>query len=102
MPIKVPDNLPAQAVLEDEGVLLINEGAALRQDVRPLEIALLNLMPDKIKTEMQISRLLGATPLQIELSLVTTSATRRRIPRRSICLRSISRGKRSRAGSSTG
>ena len=74
MPIKVPDNLPAQAVLEDEGVLLINEGAALRQDVRPLEIALLNLMPDKIKTEMQISRLLGATPLQIELSLVTTSS----------------------------
>ena len=49
MPIKVPDNLPAQAVLEDEGVLLINEGAALRQDVRPLEIALLNLLPDKIK-----------------------------------------------------
>ncbi len=74
MPIKVPDNLPAQVVLEDEGVLLINEGAALRQDVRPLEIALLNLMPDKIKTEMQISRLLGATPLQIELSLVTTSS----------------------------
>lgn len=73
MPIKVPDNLPAQATLEDEGVLLITEGAAVRQDVRPLEIALLNLMPEKIKTETQISRLLGATPLQIELTLVTTS-----------------------------
>jgi len=74
MPIKVPDNLPAQATLEDEGVLLIPEGAAARQDVRPLEIALLNLMPEKIKTETQISRLLGATPLQIELTLMTTSS----------------------------
>jgi homoserine O-succinyltransferase len=74
MPIKVPDNLPAQEALENEGVLLIAEGAALRQDVRPIEIALLNLMPEKIKTETQISRLLGATPLQIELTLVTTSS----------------------------
>ncbi len=74
MPIKVPDNLPAQATLEDDGVLLITERAAVRQDVRPLEIALLNLMPEKIKTETQISRLLGATPLQIELSLLTTSS----------------------------
>ena len=74
MPIKVPDNLPAQATLENEGVLLIPEGAAVRQDVRPLEIALLNLMPEKIKTETQISRLLGATPLQIELTLMTTSS----------------------------
>lgn len=74
MPIKVPDNLPAQAALEDEGILMIPERTALRQDVRPLEIALLNLMPEKIKTEMQISRLLGATPLQIELTLVTTSS----------------------------
>ena len=74
MPIKVPDNLPAQATLEDEGILLITEGAAVRQDVRPLEIALLNLMPEKIKTETQISRLLGATPLQIELTLLTTSS----------------------------
>lgn len=74
MPIKVPDNLPAQATLEDEGVLLIPEGAAALQDVRPLEIALLNLMPEKIKTETQISRLLGATPLQIELTLMTTSS----------------------------
>lgn len=77
MPIKVPDNLPAMADLEDEGVLLITEGAALHQDVRPLEIALLNLMPQKIKTETQISRLLGATPLQIDLTLVTTSNQRR-------------------------
>ncbi|MBT3536544.1 MAG: homoserine O-succinyltransferase [Rhodospirillaceae bacterium] len=74
MPIKVPDNLPAKATLENEGVLLIAERVAVRQDVRPLEIALLNLMPEKIKTETQIARLLGATPLQIELSLVTTGS----------------------------
>ena len=74
MPIKVPDNLPAKATLEGEGVLLIAERAAVRQDVRPLEIALLNLMPEKIKTETQIARLLGATPLQIGLSLITTSS----------------------------
>lgn len=74
MPIKVPDNLPAQATLEKEGVLLITERAAVRQDVRPLEIALLNLMPEKAKTETQIARLLGATPLQIELTLITTSS----------------------------
>lgn len=74
MPIKVPDNLPAQTTLEEEGILLITEQAAIRQDVRPLEIAVLNLMPEKIKTETQISRLLGATPLQIELTLLTTSS----------------------------
>jgi len=74
MPIKVPDNLPARRTLESEGVLLITERAAVRQDVRPLEIALLNLMPEKITTETQIARLLGATPLQIELTLVTTSS----------------------------
>ncbi len=74
MPIKVPDNLPAKATLEGEGVLMISERAAVRQDIRPLEIALLNLMPEKIKTETQIARLLGVTPLQIELTLVTTSS----------------------------
>ena len=74
MPIKVPDNLPARATLEDEGVLLIAEEVAIHQDVRPLEIALLNLMPEKIKTETQISRLLGFTPLQIELTLITTTS----------------------------
>ena len=74
MPIKIPDNLPAQATLEDEGVLLITEQAAVRQDVRPLEIALLNLMPEKIKAETQIARLLGVTPLQIELTLISTSS----------------------------
>ncbi len=70
MPIKIPDQLPAHEVLEREGVSVMNERTALRQDIRPLQIGLLNLMPNKIRTETQFARLLGATPLQVELTLV--------------------------------
>jgi len=70
MPIKIPDKLPAFQALQNEGVRVMTETAAIRQDIRPLQIGLLNLMPNKIKTELQIARLLGATPLQIELSLI--------------------------------
>lgn len=70
MPIKVPDDLPARATLEHEGVMVLRETDAVRQDIRPLRIALLNLMPNKIKTETQFARLLGASPLQVELTLV--------------------------------
>ena len=70
MPIKIPDDLPARETLEAEGVAVMREADAIRQDVRPLRIGLLNLMPNKISTETQIARLLGATPLQIELTLV--------------------------------
>jgi homoserine O-succinyltransferase/O-acetyltransferase len=76
MPIKIPNDLPAAAMLAAEGVRLIGENEALRQDVRPLQIALLNLMPEKPKTETQLARLLGATPLQVELTLLTTSTYR--------------------------
>jgi homoserine O-succinyltransferase len=70
MPIKIPDDLPARATLDAEGVMVMRETDAVRQDIRPLRIALLNLMPNKIRTETQFARLLGATPLQIELTLV--------------------------------
>lgn len=70
MPIKIPDKLPARHLLEIEGVMVMDESVAIRQDIRPLRIGLLNLMPDKIITEIQIARLLGATALQIELTLV--------------------------------
>lgn len=70
MPIKIPDTLPARRKLEAEGVTVMREMDAVRQDIRPLRIGLLNLMPDKISTETQIARLIGATPLQIELTLV--------------------------------
>ncbi len=70
MPIRIPDQLPARNVLAREGVSVMDERTALRQDVRPLQIGLLNLMPNKIRTETQIARLIGATPLQVELTLV--------------------------------
>jgi homoserine O-succinyltransferase len=70
MPIKIPNDLPARAVLDRERVPVITEDLALRQDIRPLQIALLNLMPDKIRTETQLLRVLGATPLQIEMTLL--------------------------------
>ncbi len=70
MPIKIPADLPAFDVLTREGVMVMDEGQAARQDIRPLRIGLLNLMPKKIQTENQFARLIGATPLQIELSLI--------------------------------
>lgn len=73
MPIKLPATLPAYDVLKREGVMVLDEDAALRQDIRPLKIALLNLMPKKIQTENQFARLIGATPLQIELTLLRMS-----------------------------
>ena len=73
MPIKVPDRSPAEAALQQEGVEVIPDATALRQDIRPLRILLLNLMPTKIATEVQIARPLSHTPLQIELSLLTTA-----------------------------
>ncbi|SDW48550.1 homoserine O-succinyltransferase [Ruegeria halocynthiae] len=70
MPIKIPSDLPAFDVLTNEGVMVMAEDHAARQDIRPLRIGLLNLMPKKIQTENQFARLIGATPLQIELSLI--------------------------------
>lgn len=71
MPIKIPDDLPARRTLTAEGVMVMREADAIRQDIRPMRIGLLNLMPDKIGTETQIARLIGATPLQVELTLVS-------------------------------
>ncbi|MCD1265716.1 homoserine O-succinyltransferase [Shinella sumterensis] len=76
MPIKIPDTLPAFQTLVNEGVRVMTETVAIRQDIRPLQIGLLNLMPNKIKTEVQMARLVGASPLQVELSLVRVGAHR--------------------------
>ncbi|MEM7509250.1 MAG: homoserine O-succinyltransferase [Pseudomonadota bacterium] len=73
MPIKIPADLPAHDVLTREGVMVMAEEDAARQDIRPLQIGLLNLMPKKVQTETQIARLIGATPLQIELTLIRMS-----------------------------
>ena len=74
MPIKIPDGLPAKDILISERVGVMDETTAVRQDIRPLRIALLNLMPDKITTETQIARVLGTSPLQIELTLLRTGS----------------------------
>ena len=73
MPIKIPNNLPAQEVLENEHIFVMNEHRALTQDIRPLKIIILNLMPTKITTETQILRCLANTPLQIEIDLLQTT-----------------------------
>ena len=72
MPIKIPNDLPATAVLNEENIFVITETRAITQDIRPLKIAILNLMPTKIATETQFVRLLGNSPLQVELELLHT------------------------------
>ena len=73
MPIKIPNELPATETLESENIFVITETRAITQDIRPLKVLILNLMPTKITTETQLARLLGNTPLQVEMELVKTS-----------------------------
>ena len=73
MPIRIPNDLPAAETLQQENIFVMPQNRALSQDIRPLEIVLLNLMPTKIATETQLSRLLGNTPLQVNLELMHTS-----------------------------
>ncbi|MBQ2468596.1 MAG: homoserine O-succinyltransferase, partial [Clostridia bacterium] len=74
MPIKIPQELPAWDALQKENIFVMDERRAVAQDIRPLRLAVLNLMPTKITTETQIIRLLSNTPLQIELTLLRTSS----------------------------
>lgn len=74
MPIKIPDGLPAQSILEDEHIFVMTEYRALHQDIRPLKIGILNLMPTKITTETQILRCLSNSPLQVEVDFVQASS----------------------------
>lgn len=73
MPITLNESLPAYKILSDEGVMVMSPGRAATQDIRPLRIGLLNLMPKKIQTENQFARLIGATPLQIDFQLIRMS-----------------------------
>ena len=73
MPIKIPNQLPATQTLHEENIFVITETRATTQDIRPLRIVMLNLMPQKITTETQIARLIGNTPLQVELELLQTA-----------------------------
>ena len=73
MPIKIPNLLPATQVLLNENIFVMTETRAMTQDIRPLKILMLNLMPQKIATETQIARVIGNTPLQVELELLQTA-----------------------------
>ena len=74
MPIKIPDNLPAVKTLTEENIFVMTEKRAITQDIRPLKILLLNLMPKKIETETQLSRLLGNSPLQVDFEFIHTKS----------------------------
>ena len=74
MPIKIPNDLPAAKTLQEENIFVMTETRAITQDIRPLKILILNLMPKKIETETQLARLLGNTPLQVEPELIRTSS----------------------------
>lgn len=74
MPIKIPNNLPATNILENENIFVIHENRAYNQDIRPLKILILNLMPTKITTETQLLRLLGNSPLQVEVDFIYTAS----------------------------
>ena len=74
MPIQIPNNLPATGVLQQENIFVMTEDRAVTQDIRPLEIVVLNLMPTKVVTETQLSRLLGNTPLQVRVELMHTKS----------------------------
>ena len=74
MPIRIPNDLPAAGTLQQENIFVMTQNRAVSQDIRPLEIVLLNLMPTKVATETQLSRLLGNTPLQVNLELMHTTS----------------------------
>ena len=74
MPIRIPNDLPATKTLTEENIFVMTETRAMTQDIRPLQVLLLNLMPTKIETETQLARLLGNTPLQVELELMQTAS----------------------------
>ena len=73
MPVKIPSTLPARATLENENIFIMGEERATHQDIRPLSVAILNLMPTKIATETQLLRLLSNSALQVEITLVHTA-----------------------------
>jgi homoserine O-succinyltransferase/O-acetyltransferase len=74
MPITIPSELPARTILEQENIFIMDENRAIRQDIRRLNIVILNLMPQKEKTETQLLRLLGNTPLQVKITLMRTES----------------------------
>ena len=101
MPIRIPDSLPATDILEGENIFVMTEHRAMHQDIRPLKVLLVNLMPTKIVTETQIMRKLSNTPLQVEVELVQTASHVARTCPNSTLRRSTPRSTKSRTSAST-
>ncbi len=76
MPVKIAESLPARRILEDENVFVMGEQRAQHQDIRPLKLAIVNLMPTKISTETQLLRLLSNSPLQVDITLAAHGVAR--------------------------
>ena len=73
MPIKIQNDLPVREILEKENLFIVDENRAIHQDIRPLELCILNLMPKKEETELQLLRMLSNTPLQIDITFMRSS-----------------------------
>ena len=101
MPIRIPDSLPARAILEGENIFVMTEYRAIHQDIRPLNLLILNLMPTKIVTETQLLRKLSNSPLQVQVELLHTLSHISQILTPSTCLPFIRPSIRSRIRSMT-
>ena len=102
MPIVIPEDIPAYKTLLGEKIFVMSEKRAAKQDIRPIEIAIVNLMPTKIVTETQLMRLLSNSPLQINVTLVSTETYTGKTRRSNICTVSINPSGRSKTAVSTG
>ena len=101
MPIVIDRNIPAYSILSEERIIVMDKERAVRQDIRPIEIAILNLMPTKKETETQFMRLLSNSPLQVNITLVNTKSYQSKTPRLAISIGSISPLRKSKIGTST-
>lgn len=101
MPIKIPDHLPAKEILFQENIFVMDETRAYHQDIRPLRIVILNLMPTKETTETQLLRLIGNTPLQVDVTLLHPATHTSKIHPLNIYLHSIRHSMKSRNSNST-
>ena len=94
MPVRIPTTLPARSILERENIFVMGHERAEHQDIRPLRVAILNLMPTKVETETQLLRLLGNSALQVEITLLQTATYQPKILPPTICSTTTAPGSR--------
>lgn len=101
MPIRIKDDLPASKILESENIFVMSDQRAMTQDIRPLKIVIVNLMPTKVETETQLLRLLGNSPLQVDIELLQMASHVSKTRRSAISRHSIKRLTKSRITGTT-